>query len=201
MRSGSRVLWPDEEGRYPIPKGCVIYLDRLEVAGLSYREDNALRFLRGTEQALELEPEPSNKHDPNAIRVIGHHRSAREDHRAHIGYLPREVARVLAKHDLISAVWPRLEYAKLKHEGYARLVMQIVGPKGRYREVFGRELDVEAIDTAQGVWLGPRTGDYWEEGSHSARGSETVPATVTCMTVGCVGLVVVLLLGVCFMAL
>lgn len=42
----------------------------------------------GGPQALALVPEPTNKYDPNAIRVV----LFRNEQRFHVGYVPRDIA-------------------------------------------------------------------------------------------------------------
>jgi hypothetical protein len=43
----------------------------MEVAGCYYRLKAVHAFASGTDQAVTIEPEPDNRQDPNAIKVIG----------------------------------------------------------------------------------------------------------------------------------
>ena len=54
-----------------IPDGFQIFEDRLEVAGVSFRKSNAASFAKSGTKWLELERDHGNKHDINAIKVIG----------------------------------------------------------------------------------------------------------------------------------
>jgi hypothetical protein len=94
-----------------IPKGYQIYEDRLTPAGISFRKDDAAAFARSADGwlELELEPEPSNKHDKNAIKVI-----------LGRGFLP--------------LVRPRLINTYIGRDGYIEILFQILGPKGRKKE-------------------------------------------------------------------
>ena len=60
----------------------------VRVAGVRYRIEDALDFLEaaaaGRPVAIDLEPEPDNPFDANAVRVIGQG----VGHPRHIGYLP-----------------------------------------------------------------------------------------------------------------
>ena len=57
-------------------------------------------FIASSERTLELVPEPTNKLDPNAIKVIGHWRDARGcEKEGKVGYLPRDAAAILADRD------------------------------------------------------------------------------------------------------
>lgn len=76
----------------PIPKGWRIWAKELEVVGISHRIDNASAFAQANDQSLTLEPEPTNKHDPNAVKVIGWAQRKGVFERYFLGYLPREIA-------------------------------------------------------------------------------------------------------------
>jgi hypothetical protein len=84
------------------------------VAGVHHRKENAVSFARAVEKAeakgllygVHLEPEPTNTHDPKAIKVIGYAEKKTlfgKEKRAewHIGYLERDDAADLHK-DLVS---------------------------------------------------------------------------------------------------
>ena len=61
----------------PIPKDHQIYVSNMMVAGITFRKNDVLRFMKATDQTLALEQEPNNPHDKNAIKVIGVTPSAR----------------------------------------------------------------------------------------------------------------------------
>ena len=42
-----------------------------DVAGLSYRIDDVLKFASWKHQSVSMKPEPKNRHDPNAMAVFG----------------------------------------------------------------------------------------------------------------------------------
>lgn len=78
--------------------GARLIFSRVPVAGISWRADVAARFVQGKEQRVELEREPDNPHDPNAIRVIAHWRGADlQERNRQLGYIPRTTARTIAK--------------------------------------------------------------------------------------------------------
>lgn len=75
------------EGEYP-------------VAGVSFRQEALTRFIEGANRRLRLVPEPTNDHDPNAIRVEAIWREPDGGSLVGlIGYLPREHSAVLANRD------------------------------------------------------------------------------------------------------
>jgi hypothetical protein len=49
-----------------IPDGLQIFEERLDVAGVSYRKDEAAQFIRGKGLWLEFERDAGNPHDKNA---------------------------------------------------------------------------------------------------------------------------------------
>ena len=92
-----------------IPEGMRIFLADEEVAGVQHRLSNARAFARGRNQELRFEREPGNPHDPNAIKIIGIYKGWFFAHSVHIGYVPAEVANVIAERGMFSLIRPRLK--------------------------------------------------------------------------------------------
>jgi len=109
----------------PIPAGYQIYIKNAEVVGIKYRKDDFLKFAHSDDQALELEPEPNNPKDQNAIRVIGTTKTGRY----FIGYVPKEDARQIANSGLAATVKARLVRIYIGKSGFVDMRWQIVGPK------------------------------------------------------------------------
>jgi len=100
--------------RYRPPGAWIQTTSLLDVMGIQYRKGDAHEYARAVQTAeqkgwpygLRLEPEPTNRHDPNAIKVIGHAVTKRffffapTERVWHIGYVPREIAKELVE-DLI----------------------------------------------------------------------------------------------------
>ena len=91
----------------PIPEGHQVYAS-FEPAGLPRRKRVATSFAKGRDQRIDLQPEPSNPHDSNAIQVVGHWRGWIRSRRATLGYVPRHVAKVVADLGCLEALKPRL---------------------------------------------------------------------------------------------
>lgn len=108
----------------PIPKDYQIF-SGAEVAGVTFRKDDALRFARGSNQELTLEREPNNTHDKNAIKVIG--KSSGWDY--FIGYVPKDIAAQIIETELFNRVKPRLMRIYQGTENYLEIHFQIIGPK------------------------------------------------------------------------
>jgi hypothetical protein len=118
----------------PLPPGVRIYADREEVAGLSYRRRAAVRFVRGKDQHLTLQAEPTNQHDVNAVQVWGHWKGWWLRHSAMLGYVPRETARVIAEARFLADLKPRLLKTYIGENGYVEILFQLVGPATRAQE-------------------------------------------------------------------
>ena len=123
--SYSRDNFKAESFLTPIPKGYQIFVKDTLVAGISFRKDDALRFINGSNQTLELEREPNNAIDKNAIKVIGVTPSAR----SFVGYVPKDVAEQIAATGFFDKVQPRLVRTYLGSKNYAEIRFQIIGLK------------------------------------------------------------------------
>ncbi len=84
-------------GEQEIPDGFQIFEERLEVAGVSFRKEDAAAFASATDGWLELERDLGNKHDRNAIKVIGCNKGFFGTKRRFIGYVP-----ILLKNSIFS---------------------------------------------------------------------------------------------------
>jgi hypothetical protein len=109
----------------PILEGFQIFEERLSVAGTQHRHDDASTFATDSAQALLLERDLSNPHDPNAIRVIGVGQTCRR----FIGYVPKEVAEQIVGSGLSDVVQARLIRIWRSRKRYVDITFQIVGPK------------------------------------------------------------------------
>jgi hypothetical protein len=80
----------------PYPDGFNSYtwvrVTWVRLARIPFLKEAALRFARNRDHTLQLEREPSNEYDPNAIKVIGHSKGLVSRESAHIGYVPRNTA-------------------------------------------------------------------------------------------------------------
>jgi len=71
--------------------------EEINVMGCHFREAAAGRFLRERAPWLELERDPTNKYDKNAIKVLATWTKPNgKPHREHIGFVPKEEAAAIA---------------------------------------------------------------------------------------------------------
>ena len=115
-----------------IPQGLQIYEDWVQVAGVGFRKQEAAAFARSKNLWLELEREPTNKYDENAIKVIGCSRGFFGTKRRHIGYVPEDLAKTIAESNF--SIQPRLKYTYVGESGFVEIEFQILGPKGQKHE-------------------------------------------------------------------
>ena len=121
----------------PIPDEYQIFEQRLEVVGIQHRKKAAQRFATGNQQRLKLKPEPSNEYDPNAISVIGVWKdSSGQERTAHIGYLNKNLARVLTRSGYAQRVLARLEsiFQNERDNTWIGVDFQLLGPKGELQK-------------------------------------------------------------------
>lgn len=108
----------------PLPPDTGIYAERLGVAGVEHRKAAAARFIRGKELRLELEPEPSNAYDKHALRVFGVWKGWLRRRRVLLGYVPRDVAKVVAEGRFLPEIQPRLIKTYLGGGGFFEIQFQ-----------------------------------------------------------------------------
>jgi hypothetical protein len=83
--------------------------DDARVKGVWYRIEDALKFCFGVEQKLEFVVDPSNPHDSNAIRIYGHFLYKGERRTVLLGYVDRDMARIITQNRLQFIVYPVLK--------------------------------------------------------------------------------------------
>src|SRR3954462_2576213 len=92
-----------------IPVGMTILEADLEVAGIEHNQADALAFANGKKQQIELEADPANEQDPNAIKVFGISTGWTSKNRKFLGYLPADSAAFLVDQGLSGKVSARLK--------------------------------------------------------------------------------------------
>lgn len=115
----------------PIPVDMKLFYVREEVAGIGFQLANAVLFATGTEQQLELELDPTNQFDPNAIKVLGSYTTGIFHFKVPIGHVSAETARDIANQGRFTMLKPRLR--NIWCGGHERPVVivqyDIMGPK------------------------------------------------------------------------
>ena len=133
-RTGTNV---SQRYKNPIPKGYQIYRSGLPIAGISYRKGDVIDFLQGVHHSLEFHRDPSNEHDPNAIKIIGISSAGR----FHIGFIPAEEAEIVVKRGFFDYILPRLNHLYLSDSGYIEIDYDILIQRDQMK--VSRTLDLE----------------------------------------------------------
>ena len=127
-----------------IPKDYQIFTSNILVAGITFRNSDALRFINGSEQTLELERELNNPHDKNAIKVIGITPSSRY----FVGYVPQEVSEQIIETGLLDKIKLRLARTYQGDNGYIEIQFQIIGLK-ELKKQYDAFLENQPADVSQ----------------------------------------------------
>jgi tetratricopeptide (TPR) repeat protein len=115
-----------------IPDGYMIFEERLEVAGIQFQKNAAISFSQNTEGCwLELEREEGNKYDKNAIKVIGCRKAFLGNKRYFIGYVPKEISRLIIEGGFLEIVKPRLLKTYVSENDFVEILFQLLGPVGK----------------------------------------------------------------------
>ena len=114
-----------------VPDGLQIYESYIEVAGAHQRRADVIDFMKGKTLTLELEREPRNQYDKNAIKVIGVAKGLFLSKRYHLGYVPADMARRL----VVGRFLPIGGTLRMIQVGeYVNLKFDLLGPDGRKKE-------------------------------------------------------------------
>ena len=127
-------MWKKKKSLRSLPEGYQIYERLLKVVGIQYREDAAHRFARCSRQAIKLDLESSNKHDPIAIKVIGISGWSIFKSRRFVGYIPNEVSKQILGSELWGSIKPRLLRIFTSSTGKVYIEFQIAGPKDKKQQ-------------------------------------------------------------------
>ncbi len=128
----------------PIPKDHQIYSSNMLVAGITFRKDNAIDFARDSNQILELERDPNNQHDKNAIKVIG----VTPTSRYFVGFVPKEVSEQIIATNMFDNVKARLARIYQGNDGYIEIQFQIIGLKTNKKH-YDAFLENQPADSSQ----------------------------------------------------
>jgi hypothetical protein len=115
------------------PENHQIYFSQFEVAGVSYHRTALQEWSKLKNVYLQLQPEPTNPHDSNAIMVHGCGDGVLSRKSFHIGYLPKEMAAHIVRKNSLQQLSPRLRMVNIQ---FHRVVMELTGPKGHKKAFF-----------------------------------------------------------------
>lgn len=128
----------------PLPKNYRIYEDSLSIAGISFYKDQAIRFVGAKEHDLQFERDKHNRHDANAIKIIG---ISKNNHYL-LGHVPKEIAAKIEATELFHEIKPRLRRIYMSERGFIDIQFQIIGPN-KSNDTYNRYDRERPADTAQ----------------------------------------------------
>ena len=108
------------------------------VAGVTFRKDDVKRFFAGINHQIEFERDITNKHDKNAIKIIGISSGIRN----FIGFVPKEFSKQLVLSKLENIAKPYLERIFYNSDDFYEVRFKVVGPsklKRHYEDAFNKQ--------------------------------------------------------------
>jgi hypothetical protein len=108
------------------------------VAGITFRKVDAQIFFEGMDHSLEFERDPNNKHDKNAIKIIGISSGVRN----FIGYVPKEFAEQLVLSKLDKIAKPYLQRIFCNSDDFYEVRFEVVGPsnlKQQFKDAYNKQ--------------------------------------------------------------
>lgn len=106
----------------PIPEGFQIFEDNILVAGVNFHRVEVLAFAKADNVWLELERDYGNIHDSNAIKVIGCCKTLESFERYFIGFVPKDLAKVIIEKNYFKTILPRLSKTYINDYAYISFV-------------------------------------------------------------------------------
>ncbi len=122
----------------PIPDDCQIFWGDVEVAGIQHHRAEAVAFTKGKDPQIHLQADPRNRHDKNAIAVHGSYKGLFGRKTKMLGFVPAEIAKIIAEESLGTVIQPRLRNLYSGDHDFAVVQFDVLGPKSRYKAVTQR---------------------------------------------------------------
>ena len=108
----------------------------IEVSGVNHRYYNVKKFAQRSKRRIYLEREPDNKHNLNAIRVIGESKGWFFEVKKCIGYVPADVAKQLVATGLEDIVKPQLRFIWIDNKNHMAVLFDILGLESDYEKYY-----------------------------------------------------------------
>lgn len=111
------------------------FFKSVSISGVGYKKDNIAKAFSGKTVTLYCQPEPTNKHDKLAIKVIAERKGWFFTKRYHIGYIPKEIAQKISKSNLSDRILPRLKETWIGDHGGLKIYIDILGFKTDFHQL------------------------------------------------------------------
>lgn len=113
----------------PIPKDYRIYFHQMEVSGVHHYKSNAIEAFSYDDVHIIIQSELDNEYDKNALKVIIENSY---NERFHIGYISKEIAKIISDQNILDFIIARLKYVKISSPNYFLVELDILGLKSEY---------------------------------------------------------------------
>ncbi len=117
----------------PIPKGLRIFVKQFEVMMAKEYISQIEKIADSKSPEIVLEPEPKNKYDKNAIKVLARKKILFWENTLMLGYLPRGLAKFITEYNLINSLMPRAKSIWFGDEGGFSFTIDLLGKKDEYK--------------------------------------------------------------------
>lgn len=121
--------------KVPIPTGYRIFFEEMEISGVSFRKSEAIKAFSGKQVSLAIEPEPDNKKDQNALKVVALKKGFFSTKKLHIGYVPKAIAKIITTKNLNNELLPRPKEFWIGDKGGIKISIDILGLKTEYHNL------------------------------------------------------------------
>ncbi len=118
-----------------IPKGYRIYFNQMEVSGTHFHQKDTIKAFSNNKMQMIIEDEKDNEHDKNALKIII---TNKDNEKYHIGYIPKEISKIIAEDKLLDYIAPRLKYINFYNQDNLIVEFDILGLKSEYSKLSKR---------------------------------------------------------------
>ena len=110
------------------PPGFEVLDGYVRVKGAYFHYEDAIEFINRSDGWLQLQADPGNVHDKNAIKVLACYKGMLFTKRRLIGYVPSEIAAGIAISGLLPEL--RLQLTQTHDQGneHVKVVFKLIGP-------------------------------------------------------------------------
>jgi hypothetical protein len=121
--------------KIPIPKDFRIYFNQMEVSGTYFYQEEIIKAFSNNIIQMTIEDEKDSKHDKNALKIII---TNKNNEKYHIGYIPKEISKIIAEDKLFDYIAPRLKSINFFNPNNTIVEFDILGLKSEYSKLSKR---------------------------------------------------------------
>lgn len=119
----------NERWKIEIPDGYRVFEREFSIAGIQHYKDNFFKAVKKGNVEFRMQPEPTNRHDPNAIAILASRKSLFGHLEKKVGHVPGEIASQIADAKVGDKLVLRPKKLYISDDGFVDLKFDILGPK------------------------------------------------------------------------